>query len=149
MSDRTEQARAEAERRWFPGHDHGDCIKCGIDKQVREGFELGVEWADANPQPHPRPGDGCQCTGYSQDAGGGYFEYLVEYEPACPEHSEHVYSPRTGVWEHANPEPRTITREELAEAVGILEGEQEEGALGTDALYQALIHLRIEVEAGR
>ena len=45
----------------------------------------------------------------------------------------------------ANPQPHTITREELAEAVGILEGEQEEGALGTDALYQALIHLRIEV----
>lgn len=48
--------------------------------------------------------------------------------------------------EWVNAQPRTITREELAEAVGILEGEQEEGALGTDALYQALTHLRIEQE---
>src|SRR5690625_454762 len=24
----------------------------------------------------PGPGDGCQCTGYSQDAGGGYFEHI-------------------------------------------------------------------------
>ena len=50
----------------------------------------------------PTSGDGCQCTGHSQDAGGGHVEYLLEYEPSCPEHSEHVWNPRTGVWEHAD-----------------------------------------------
>lgn len=44
------------------------------------------------------PDDGCLCTPYSQDAGGGYFELLAEYEPACPVHSEHLYDPRTGAW---------------------------------------------------
>lgn len=28
----------------------------------------------------------CSCTGESQDAGGGYFEYLPEPDPECPEH---------------------------------------------------------------
>lgn len=49
----------------------------------------------------PTPADGCQCSGHSQDAGGGYVEFLMEYEPSCPEHSEHVWNPRTGMWEHA------------------------------------------------
>src|SRR5690625_2422769 len=63
----------------------------------------------------PGPGDGCQCTGYSQDAGGGYFEHIDEYEPACPEHSEHVYNPRTGTWEHT---PRPLPdREQIARAI--------------------------------
>ena len=48
----------------------------------------------------PDPKGGCVCESYSEDRGGGYFELMVEYEPACPEHSEHVYNPRTGVWEH-------------------------------------------------
>lgn len=50
--------------------------------------------------PLPTPADGCQCTGHSQDY-GGYVEFLTEYEPSCPEHSEHVWNPRTGMWEHA------------------------------------------------
>ena len=48
----------------------------------------------------PDPEGGCCCTWHSQYAGGGHTEYLMEYEPACPEHSEHVYNPRTGIWEH-------------------------------------------------
>lgn len=28
----------------------------------------------------------CSCTGESQDAGGGYFEHLLEPDPECPEH---------------------------------------------------------------
>lgn len=28
----------------------------------------------------------CTCTGASQDAGGGYFEHLLEPDPECPEH---------------------------------------------------------------
>ena len=46
----------------------------------------------------PLPGDGCACTPHAQDAGGGYTEYLLEYEPACPEHSEHLWDPKQGVW---------------------------------------------------
>jgi len=51
------------------------------------------------PPPLPKPGDGCQCTPIWQDAGGGHTELLAEYEPSCPEHSEHVWDPRTGRWE--------------------------------------------------
>lgn len=47
----------------------------------------------------PGPGDACQCTwspaGFNQPV-------EVEYEPSCPEHSEHVYDPRTGAWELRN-----------------------------------------------
>ena len=46
----------------------------------------------------PLPGDGCSCTPHEQDAGGGYTEYLLEYEPACPEHSEHLWDPTQGAW---------------------------------------------------
>lgn len=47
----------------------------------------------------PDPKGGCCCASYSEDRGGGYFELMLEYEPACPEHSVHLYNPRTGVWE--------------------------------------------------
>ena len=46
----------------------------------------------------PGPGDGCQCT-----------ELVAEYEPACPEYSEHVWNPRAGMWEH-RAETTTATR---------------------------------------
>lgn len=46
----------------------------------------------------PDPKAGCACTPYSQDAGGGYFEHPLEYEPACPIHSAHVYDPIKGEW---------------------------------------------------
>lgn len=46
----------------------------------------------------PLPDDGCACTPHSQDAGGGYVEYLLEYEPACPEHSTHLWDPLLGTW---------------------------------------------------
>lgn len=45
---------------------------------------------------HPK--GGCSCSPAPQNAGGGYIEYLLEYEPDCPEHSEHVYDPRAGKW---------------------------------------------------
>lgn len=41
---------------------------------------------------------GCRCIPHWQDAGGGYTEYVPEYEPSCPEHSEHLWNPRTGEW---------------------------------------------------
>lgn len=48
----------------------------------------------------PDPKAGCVCTMHGQNAGGGYMEYVLEYEPACPEHSVHLYDPRLGVWVH-------------------------------------------------
>lgn len=47
----------------------------------------------------PDPEGGCVCETYSEDRGGGYSEAMVDYDPACPKHSVHVYDPRTGVWE--------------------------------------------------
>lgn len=63
--------------------------------------QIAMDNADWQARLLPDPKGGCCCTWHSQDAGGGYTEYLMEYEPACPEHSTHVYNPRTGVWEHA------------------------------------------------
>lgn len=48
----------------------------------------------------PDPTKGCCCVDRSQDHGEGRIEYLAEYNPACPEHSDHVYDPRTGTWIH-------------------------------------------------
>lgn len=42
--------------------------------------------------------DRCLCEEHSQDAGAGYVEHLLEYDPACPEHSDHLYDPRSGTW---------------------------------------------------
>lgn len=63
--------------------------------------ELAADELRAAITPHllPKVDGGCCCTPFSQSAGGVYTEYLLEYDPACPEHSEHVYNPRTGVWE--------------------------------------------------
>ena len=58
----------------------------------------------------PEPGSGCICEWYSEDRGGGYHETMQEYDPACPEHSQHVYNPRTGVWEFPNAAEATIAR---------------------------------------
>lgn len=65
----------------------------------------------------PDPKGGCACRGYSEDHGAGYVEQMVEYEPACPEHSEHVYNPRTGVWDLSDPSRVQPSREELARAI--------------------------------
>jgi hypothetical protein len=61
--------------------------------------------------------DRCLCTAYSQDAGGGYFEPMVEQDPACPVHSEYVFDPKVAAWVHreslaAVPE-RTLTDADL------------------------------------
>lgn len=40
----------------------------------------------------------CTCIPHDQDAGGGYVEHLLEYDPACQMHSHHVYDPRRGYW---------------------------------------------------
>lgn len=57
--------------------------------------------AQVQPDPArvlPDPTAGCCCTWHNQDAGGGYTETVVEYDPACPEHSVHLYDPRSGTW---------------------------------------------------
>ena len=41
----------------------------------------------------------CTCDWTSEDRGGGYFELVADYDPACPQHSVHVWNPRTQVWE--------------------------------------------------
>ena len=46
----------------------------------------------------PDPKGGCVCTAHSESRGGVYSEIVWEYEPACPEHSEHLYDPKIGVW---------------------------------------------------
>lgn len=65
----------------------------------------------------PDPKGGCACRAYSEDHGAGYVELIVEYDPACPEHSEHVYNPRTGIWEQLEPQRVQPIREELARAI--------------------------------
>lgn len=51
MSDRHEQARAEAERRYpaYPEFDQDDRDHTNAMRYI---FLGGVEWADANPKPH-------------------------------------------------------------------------------------------------
>lgn len=82
------------------GADHIDHFRIIARALADAGFIQDV----APAAPLPVPGDGCSCTGHRQDY-GGYVEYLLQYEPACPEHSEHVWNPRTGIWEHASAHP--------------------------------------------
>ena len=69
----------------------------------------------------PLPDGGCVCTPHEQDAGGGHTEYLLEYEPACPEHSEHLWDPKRGMWvlrsEH-DAEVAARTLRDVADEVG-------------------------------
>jgi hypothetical protein len=62
------------------------------------------------------PSEGCSCTGYSEDRGGGCFEYMVEYDPACPTHSEHVWNPRTQTWELPGRTEAAVKAEALRQA---------------------------------
>lgn len=49
-------------------------------------------------RPLPDPTGPCACSFDSEDRGGGHFELVQEYEPACPVHSEHLYDPVLGMW---------------------------------------------------
>lgn len=40
----------------------------------------------------------CICIPHTQNAGGGHFEFLLEYDPACALHSYHLYHPTRGEW---------------------------------------------------
>lgn len=79
-------------RETYPGDSAQEFIDRGV---AVEWFTQGARYSSRLP----RPGDGCQCSWHTQDAGGGHFETIQEYEPSCPEHSEHVYNPKAGVWE--------------------------------------------------
>lgn len=70
----------------------------------------GADWARGHLSARllPDPQGGCTCIEHEQDAGGGHAEYLTEYDPTCPEHSEHVYNPRTGVWERVTKESSAL-----------------------------------------
>ena len=52
MSDRTAQARAEAERRWRKGDEREAPVHFAHQVGCIKGFTQGVQWADANPKPH-------------------------------------------------------------------------------------------------
>lgn len=53
----------------------------------------------------PDPHGGCACVWHppSNDPAEPHISFPpeLEYEPACPVHSHHVYNPRTGVWDLA------------------------------------------------
>lgn len=57
-----------------------------------EAFLLGARWARL-----PLPSEGCACTPAGLNP-WPYTEEEVEYEPACPIHSTHLYDPRRGEW---------------------------------------------------
>ena len=59
----------------------------------------------------PDPMGGCACVNHLEAHG----EMTLEYNPACPEHSEHVYDPRTGAWEHS-PESANLGEYDREEA---------------------------------
>lgn len=86
-----ENARAEVE----------NIIDEGAGNRTEQMLDM-VRWTlgqiDGHVIPHPDSGE-CLCTAHEQDAGGGHREQLLEYDPACPQHSEHVYNPRKGEWE--------------------------------------------------
>lgn len=97
------------------------CVCTALCPEVEAGETEPWMWGDTSrptgrSRGLPGPKDGCCCAWYSEDRGGGYFETIQEYDPACPEHSEHVYDPRTGMWEHA-PEPRALPSVEEVAAV--------------------------------
>lgn len=40
-----DEANAKAHTQWYnPDHGDGDCMKCQVNFQVREGFEMGAKW---------------------------------------------------------------------------------------------------------
>ena len=45
-----------------------------------------------------------------------YTEYLLEYEPACPEHSEHLWDPTQGAWVLRSERDAAVAAKALREA---------------------------------
>ena len=89
------------------GADYAHCDHCNTKAFYDAETEIGdaavfhgkcLPEHDAAVAAKALPVEGCACTSHVQDAGGGYFEHLLEYEPACPEHSEHLWDPRQGMW---------------------------------------------------
>lgn len=62
----------------------------------------------------PRVKDGCACIYHL--APGPALPAEVEYEPACPEHSEHLYDPRSGSWIFRDPAKNAAWEAERDEA---------------------------------
>jgi hypothetical protein len=87
---------------WVMGLTHQECAaKKHPDYWLNTEHNLLCPWCkieEMKAKVLPDPQGGCVCIPHSQDAGGGYTEHLLEYEPACPEHSGHLYDPRTGEW---------------------------------------------------
>ena len=81
-----------------------ESVTIGIDEAMEAARALDAAGLLASPEHDAAvaakalPIEGCSCTPHEQDAGGGHTEYLLEYEPSCPDHSEHLWSPTQGMW---------------------------------------------------
>ena len=95
----------------------------GIARALEEAGLLVTPERDAAVAAPPLPGDGCSCTPHEQSAGGVYTEYLLEYEPACPEHSEHLWDPTQGAWVLRSERDAAVALREAADDVYASSGE--------------------------
>ena len=175
VAEATQLLVAEHPRQYVNGHPHRcRCSECvtlraaylrwwRMERKGREFVEVPrqtlVTLISAAEGLLPTVDGGCCCTPFSQSAGGVYTEYLAEYDPACPEHSEHVYNPRSGVWEHAPSTEAKINAEVLREAaiMGAVQFAKDHHGESAWILGRALIDQswllayadRIESEAGQ
>jgi len=67
--------------------------------------------------------DGCACdptppSQWTTHAGATEPGSAIEYSPACPIHSQHVFNPLSGVWEFADPDVQAAW--ETAQAAAML-----------------------------
>lgn len=124
-------------------------------------WRLGLGPARGGERPSlPDPAGGCVCTWHSEDRGAGYSETVLEYDPACPEHSVHVYDPRSGMWVDRPAAPTVTAEQRLALArvfaaarsgaahVSFYEAQGEGSPMWQQALAEAdagLVALGIEV----
>lgn len=89
-ADKTAYAYAEAKTRYR----RPTSLPLGSpnEREIRA-FVAGALWASL-----PDPEGGCACDGHEEVHGPGHVEYLLEFNPACPEHSDMIYDPKAGVW---------------------------------------------------
>lgn len=92
------------------------------DDKARAGADLGIIWSAltaAEARELPDPTAGCSCTWHvERDPYEPHIpaRYEQEYDPACPEHSKHLYEPRQGEWvlrSSVDSEAKVLRRAEL------------------------------------
>lgn len=72
-----------------------------IDRLRNRADDLAEEVARLRERQLPKVEDGCACHYHPGPVLGMPDD--IEYEPACPEHSEHLYDPRSGSWIFRDP----------------------------------------------